>query len=196
MWLIFKNGVLRQLEALDDKIKKLHSWGEPFSYTYDFDAMRAAANGGEISFKGLVDYEKAAPFIVYGNPTTAYFAMLKGMCSHWLLQWLLLNLPFLAGFDSPAKFFTEIDRGLLRSIWGADDSEWIELPGPACWWPDDPSWYSANGFEVRVELAPDYRKGLDALNDEFGKPDWEKYLLHDNAPYDVVWNKFFGFYGI
>jgi ketosteroid isomerase-like protein len=97
---------------------------------------------------------------------------------------------------SPEKFFPAFDRGTLRSLWGADEDAWIELPGPAEWWPDDPSWYATHGFEPRLDQFENYRKALRALDAETPPPDWEQHLLPKNARYDLTWNQYFGVYGI
>ena len=95
----------------------------------------------------------------------------------------------------PQQFFSDQERGLLRSLWAADKKEWIELPGPAEWWPDEPKWYSTNGFEVRVDQCENYRKGLAAVMKVHASEGWTENLLHDQAPYDIVWNRFFGLFG-
>ncbi|OAG33766.1 hypothetical protein AYO21_12168 [Fonsecaea monophora] len=97
---------------------------------------------------------------------------------------------YLAKRLHPKRFFSAAERGLLRCIWGADDNEWVDLPGPAYFWPDKPEWYAKNGFEPRVDQKDNYKKALAALNGEFVE-EWEDHLLHSQAPYDLVWNRFF-----
>ena len=91
--------------------------------------------------------------------------------------------------------FTQIERGLLRSLWGADEDDWVTLPGPADWWPDNADWYLANGFEVRTDLAANFKQGLVSLLEDDAPAKWQENMLHDNAPYDIVWHKFFSGYG-
>ena len=67
---------------------------------------------------------------------------------------------------SPEKFFDESDRGALRALFSADLNEWIELPGPAAWWPDEPDWYQRHGFEPRLDQTENYRTALKSLNAE------------------------------
>jgi hypothetical protein len=100
--------------------------------------------------------------------------------------------PILDGSFHPKFVFHDVDRGLLRCLWGSEEEEWIELPGPADIWPNDPRWYAFNGFEPRPDQAFNYKKALDCLKDEYAKPQWANYLLHDHAPFDLVWNKYFG----
>lgn len=50
-------------------------------------------------------------------------------------------------WKSPAKFFTIGEKAIWRNIaaWAFED-DWIELPGPASWWPENDEDLDATGF--------------------------------------------------
>ncbi|OAP54051.1 hypothetical protein AYL99_11585 [Fonsecaea erecta] len=178
MWIMFRNARVQHLADLENKLRELHKMGGLFTYSYDIKAITAAIEAGQLTLKGskLAKYDQCLPFIVQGEPTLAAAKLYRDKRLH------------------PGRFFNEYDRGLLRCLWGADEEEWIELPGPADFWPDDPTWYSANGFEPRIDQSANYKRALAALDSDFVEG-WEDHLFHEHAPYDLVWNKFFGLFG-
>jgi hypothetical protein len=196
MWVIFRSGCLRQFASLDTKIARLERLGSPYQYSYDMNQVMAAISRGEIKDLGdpVKNYAQGENYIIIGDISSTW-AKLKAGKRLVAVTKIVANLT-LANKDTPEKFFSQIDRGLLRSLWGADKEEWVELPGPAEWWPDEPTWYSANGFEPSPDQQVNYRKALFALDSESCIPGWEQELLHDHAPFDLVWNKTFSLFGV
>ena len=60
---------------------------------------------------------------------------------------------------SPAKFFTQGEKVVWKNLasWAIED-EWVELPGPAEWWPDTEDRLDATGFKFSTKSP----KGLQA----------------------------------
>jgi hypothetical protein len=71
------------------------------------------------------------------------------------------------------------------------DEEWIDLPGPAEIWPAEESWYVENGFEVRTDQKANHLKALEMLVLNDPPKGWVQACVHDNNPYDLIWNQFF-----
>jgi hypothetical protein len=48
----------------------------------------------------------------------------------------------------PKKFFTSGEKAIWRNLaaWCFKDNEWIDLPGPAEWWPESIDEIDATGF--------------------------------------------------
>jgi hypothetical protein len=51
----------------------------------------------------------------------------------------------------------------LRCIWAIQDDEWIELPGPAEIWLDDPVYYFKYGFNIRPDRKDRHLQALELL---------------------------------
>ncbi len=43
--------------------------------------------------------------------------------------------------------FTVLERAIWRNIASGLDTEWVDLPGPAAWWLEDPEYYTAYGWD-------------------------------------------------
>ena len=163
-----------------------------WTYTYDVSKALTAVRDGEIdTTKSKIEiYRQAQQFWSLMGFLAPGLSTLK--VSVPLTVTTAVTNPILDGSFHPKFVFHDVDRGLLRCLWGSEEEEWIELPGPADIWPNDPRWYAFNGFEPRPDQAFNYKKALDCLKDEYAKPQWANYLLHDHAPFDLVWNKYFG----
>src|SRR5205823_4500639 len=58
--------------------------------------------------------------------------------------------------------------------------EWIELPGPAEIWPDDPIYYIQHGFEIRPERANRHMQALELLGKTKAPKEWMDSIVHEN----------------
>jgi hypothetical protein len=85
--------------------------------------------------------------------------------------------------------FSKESRGLLRCAWAIHDDEWIDLPGPAELWPDDPSYYVKHGFEVRPGRKDRHRQALELLAMKEPTPGWMENVVHEDDRYELVWNR-------
>ncbi|TAQ84284.1 hypothetical protein B7494_g7388 [Chlorociboria aeruginascens] len=64
------------------------------------------------------------------------------------LKWIRKQKSLSRIIPGPDKFFTTGEKAIWKNIcaWAYEDDEWIELPGPADWWPDDQKKLDATGF--------------------------------------------------
>lgn len=176
------------MAALTIKNSIIDNLGDFYTYDYDIPAVTAAIQQGTIT--SAKPNDEWIPFVVRGDLSVAWAVMIKGK-SLRTVAITVTNLS-LADKASPDKVFSAVEKGLLRSAWGADDNEWVDLPGPAEWWPDSPDWYARHGFEVRADLRIEYKKAMFAVQRLPCLPEWEQFLLHEGARYDYVWHPFFG----
>ena len=91
----------------------------------------------------------------------------------------------------PHKFFTPQVKGLLRCVWATQDDDWVDLPGPAEWWPDDSSYYRKHGLEIRADQKENHRKALEMLGAIEAPVGWMEACVHEGNPFDLIWNKYF-----
>ena len=63
----------------------------------------------------------------------------------------------------PESYFTTSEKAIWRNLatWAFGDDEWIELPGPADWWPEDEA-IDSTGFYF-LEPNPGYRQALELV---------------------------------
>lgn len=54
--------------------------------------------------------------------------------------------PSLTACAPPEVYFDDMDRAVCRTLIHADNSNWVTLPGPVGWWPDDYD-FNGHGFE-------------------------------------------------
>lgn len=87
------------------------------------------------------------------------------------------------------EFFSEESRGLLRCVWAFKEEEWIELPGPAEIWPDDPAYYIRHGFEVRPERASLHLRALKLLAETKPPRGWMNMVVHENDRNELIWQR-------
>jgi hypothetical protein len=50
----------------------------------------------------------------------------------------------------PAKYFTPGEKAIWRNglSWSNREEEWVDLPGPAAWWPESDTKLDATGFYI------------------------------------------------
>lgn len=105
---------------------------------------------------------------------------------------------------TPERFFSRSDKALLRFAFAnlaATDEEWIELPGPAAWWPDVTGrrkdtaddkkaldWYLKNGFDILDDDVQGYLDAAEAIRQKEPPKDWVKNLVHEDD--ELIWEQF------
>ena len=79
MWLIFKNGAIRQFQDLDEKLKKLHIAGDRFANVLDMAKVDDAIAAGEVnpSLPTVEFYDQLIPFMVPGELTPSWTKLQK-----------------------------------------------------------------------------------------------------------------------
>ena len=82
-------------------------------------------------------------------------------------------------------------------LFGDDQlGNWIELPGPAEWWPDTSDgiaskhYFRVAGFAPRGDCSVEYRQALDALEQPLPPPGWEAMIEHGHV-HDLIWKRNF-----
>lgn len=80
----------------------------------------------------------------------------------------------------PGLLFDEEEKALWRnfSTWAWPESEWVDLPGPASWWPDNLGEIDRAGFTIpKVVDENRYRQAYNLVRKEFGRNIPLKYEL-------------------
>ncbi|KAK5083425.1 hypothetical protein LTS08_003616 [Lithohypha guttulata] len=98
----------------------------------------------------------------------------------------------------PHLYFDEDDKQILRFDWGQSNSEWLELPGPAEWWPDVTgqaddaeadrdalAYYESNGFYVAQYPSRAYRTILRVIRERQPPKGFDHCVLHEGP--EIVW---------
>lgn len=81
------------------------------------------------------------------------------------------------------------------------NSEWVDLPGPAKWWPSITGkpkdakkdkkairWYAKNGFDFSLKDINGYEFALKALGMKDYPLDWVRSLVHEDG--ELVWDRY------
>lgn len=72
-----------------------------------------------------------------------------------------------------------------------ENDGWMDLPGPAHWWPDEPGYYRKHGFEP-IGPAEDHLEAIKTLGLKKAPHGWGEACLHGKDDYDLIWNRSFG----
>jgi len=80
---------------------------------------------------------------------------------------------------------------LLRCAWALEKNEWITLPGPAEWWPDNEGYYEKHMFDIRVDQKDNYLKALKVLRSERPPQGWFEEMGPPSRRGQLIWNRFF-----
>lgn len=112
--------------------------------------------------------------------------------------------PRLGGFTTPARFFTQEEIQVWRSLWGCVDEKWISLPGPASWWPSfeegeinetatpdediEVEYCERYGWVAGIDVPSSaYRKFWQKIQQKSPPKDWETYMIDHKK--DLFWSK-------
>jgi hypothetical protein len=62
----------------------------------------------------------------------------------------------------PAEFFTTGEKAVWRNLasWAWQDDEWVDLPGPASWWPKSDAQIDATGFHFSTKSPEGHKEAI------------------------------------
>lgn len=105
---------------------------------------------------------------------------------------------------TPERFFKRSDKALLRFAVAnltATSQKWIDLPGPAQWWPDitgkeedtvsdreASDWYLKNGFDILGDDIQGYLDAAKAIRQVHPPKNWIQNLVHEDG--EIIWDEF------
>jgi hypothetical protein len=81
-------------------------------------------------------------------------------------------------WKDPSKYFTTGEKAVWKNLaaWAFDDNEWVDLPGPAEWWPEDEG-LDATGFQFSDQ--------------KYGHKEAWLMVMGDKEPEDGSYNRVF-----
>jgi hypothetical protein len=119
----------------------------------------------------------------------------------FLLIFILIVFSVFHIRPGPGKFFTTGEKAIWRNLaaWAYGPDEWVDLPGPAQWWPDD---IDSTGFIFSDQSTGHKEAMLMVENDELLDEDLyyrlfpshtDLRVMEDNSQSRLLLKSFFGF---